>query len=544
MARVLTTTASFTYATLVRRLLPLVFPAFAIILTWPLMRQVTTHVPLGSEPTETVPFLNVWTIGWNGMRLIDGFSDYWDAPIYYPTQGAFAFSDPQPLTALPGALLWSSSPALAYNAVLLVYLTLNGYVTYRVLRQRGFAFGPAMAGGLLMQALPFVTNERGVLQLQPIFAPIWAIGAMWNLLERSSVKRGLELGLALGLTFLTSEYFALLLIPALALVLLLHMPNFRKTDLLRQLGFALAIGLALALPIGLPQASRLEAMDFQRSESSFAGTSAWSSDYLRPSSRLRVSEVMPEFDLRGNQHLYPGAVLVGLAIFGVAVAIRGELSKRRWIAFLIATGGLGFVLSLGSHLTIAGTAPLAVVHQAVPFLGYTRSAFRYGALVQLTLVLLAVEGLAMLWTRNRAVAVAVATLAILELAPLPERVTEVPNIQPEWAATLAEVDRPIIVHIPYAPGRSASSYVDTTRWMIESLPIEARLVNGYSGFFPAQNARMRDVLQDFPDDRSFEALKELGVDFVVLHDPNGPARVIDLVHSGQVTGYKAFEGGT
>jgi hypothetical protein len=497
------------------------------------MRQVTTHVPLGSEPAETVPFLNVWTIGWNGMSLTNGFSDYWDAPIFYPTRGAFAFSDPQPLTVLSGALLWSRSPALAYNVVLLGYLTLNGYVTHRVLRQRGIAQGPALAGGLLAQALPFVTNERGVLQLQPIFAPIWAIGALWNLLERSSVRRGFELGLTLGVTFLTSEYYALLLIPALAIGILLHASNFGKTVRWRHLGLATVVGLALALPIGLPQASRLEAMGFQRSEASFARNSAWPADYLRPSSRLRVADLMPDINLQTNQHLYPGMVLSALAFFGATVALREERSKRRWILFLLTIGGLGLVLSLGSHLTIAGTAPLAVVHQAVPFMGYTRSAFRFAALVQLALVLLAIEGLAMLWIRNRGLAVAVAILAILELAPVPEQVIEVPYSQPEWAAAVAEVERPVIVHIPYAPGRSASSYADTTRWMIESLPIEARLVNGYSGFFPTLNAQMRDLLQEFPDDRTIEALKELGVEFVIHHDPNEPDRVIDLVHTGQ-----------
>ena len=535
--RVLTTTTSFTYASPVRRLLPFVFPAFAILLTWPLTRQLTTHVPLGSEPAETVPFLNVWTIGWNGISLTDGFSDYWDAPIFYPTRGAFAFSDPQPLTALPGALLWSSSPALAYNAVVLVYLTLNGYVTYRVLRQRGIVMGAALAGGLLVQALPFVTNERGVLQLQPLFGPIWAMGALWNLLERSSWRRGLELGIALGVTFLTSEYYALLLVPTLALVLLLHVPDLRKTASWRHLGFAFAVGLALALPIGLPQAARLEAMGFQRSQASFARNSAWPADYLLPSSRLRVADLMPDIDLQTNQRLYPGAILSVLAIMGVAVGLSGGRSQRRWTVFLLAIGGLGFALSLGSHLTIAGTAPLAVVHQAVPLLGYTRSAFRFAALVQLALALLAAGALAKLWARSHALGVAVAALAVLELAPLPARVVEVPNTRPAWIATVAQVERPVVVHIPYAPGRSASSYADTTRWMIESLPVEARLLNGYSGFFPPLNGEMRELLAEFPSDQSIEALRALGVGVVILHDsPDSTVRerLLDLHIAGEI----------
>ncbi len=547
MARILTTHASFTYATPVRRLLPLVFPAFAIILTLPLTRQLTSHVPLGSEPAETVPFLNVWTIGWNGKSLINGFSDYWDAPIFYPVPGAFAFSDPQPLTALPGALLWSSSPALAYNVVLLVYLTLNGYVTYRVLRQRGIDVGPALAGGLLVQVLPFITNERGVLQLQPIFGPIWAIGALWNLLERSSIQRALELGLALGVTFLTSEYYALLLVPALALVLLLNVQDFQKTVLWRHLGLAAAIGLALVLPVALPQATRLETMGFQRSEATFERTSAWPADYLRPPSRLRVAELVPELKLTSNQRLYPGAMLTALAVYGIIIGLRGDHDRRRWTIFLLAIGGLGFVLSLGSHLAIANIAPLTAMYQAIPFLGFTRSAFRFAALVQLAIALLAIGGLARLWTRSRALAVAIATVALLELAPLPARLVEVPSTQPAWAEAMAQNERPVVVHIPYAPGRSASSYADTTRWMIDSLPIEARLLNGYSGFFPPLNGEMRDLLAEFPTDQGIEALKSLGVDYVILHealDSNLRERLMELLINGEIIDLQVSEGFT
>jgi hypothetical protein len=252
---------------------------------------------------------------------------------------------------------------------------------------------------------------------------------------------------------------------------------------------------------------------------------------------------MPETDLRGNQHLYPGAVVLALAILGLSFAFRGERRKRRWVVFLTTIGILSFALSLGAHLSIYGWAPLAVVHQAIPFLGYTRSAFRFAALVQLALVLLAVEGLAMLWNRNRGLALAVAALALLELAPPPERLVEVPDTQPAWAAMLAQEEQPVVVHIPWAPDRSASSYADTTRWMIESLPIEARLVNGYSGFFPSLNAQLRDLLEVFPDDRSIEALKTLGIDYVVLHgeiDLDSRDRISELANIGQITDYQTL----
>ncbi len=537
MAHFMKGNSRFPYARSGSWLSLLLFPVFAVVLTWPLILHLATHVPLGSEPAATVPFLNIWTIGWNGESLRGGISNYWDAPIFYPTRGTFAFSDPQPLTGIPGLLLWGISPALAYNMVLLGYLTLTGYVTYHLLLERHIDLGPAIIGGLLVMMLPFLTNERGVLQLQSIFGPIWGIAALWALLDRSSIRRAIYLGLAVGVTFLTSEYYALLLFPALALAFLVHAPEFREIPW-RKLALASAIALLLVLPFGLAQNSKLQAMGFQRSDASFARTSAWPADYLRPSSRLRIAEIAPEFDLQSNQRLYPGIIVSLLAILGSVTGYREGGSKRRWILFLLLVGTFGFALSMGSHLSIGGISPLTTLHRELPFLAYTRSAFRFGALAQLALVLLAAGGVAWVWDRNKLVAVVIACLALLELAPKPERLVETPAGEPAWSAAIAGSENPVLVHLPWAQDRRASSFADTTRWMIESLLYQSRLTNGYSGFFPQINTQLRELLEHFPDERSLGALEAAGVDYIVLHgtlDPEIHSQIGSIVDEGRFT---------
>jgi hypothetical protein len=74
------------------------YAALAIVLTWPLALRLTTHLPIGAESSPTVPLFNLWTLRWNAERLAEGYRGYWDAPIFHPTTGAFAFSEPQPLT--------------------------------------------------------------------------------------------------------------------------------------------------------------------------------------------------------------------------------------------------------------------------------------------------------------------------------------------------------------------------------------------------------------------------------------------------------------
>src|SRR6185503_2334332 len=126
-----------------------------------------SHIPRGSEEAGTVPFFNLWTLQWNIDQQMQGYPRYWDAPIFAPNKGTFAFSEPQPLSALLAAPLWLSfrSPALGYNALVILFLTLNGWFAYWLLRSWGLPDLPCLLAGLLTQSLPFVAQEMGVLQL-------------------------------------------------------------------------------------------------------------------------------------------------------------------------------------------------------------------------------------------------------------------------------------------------------------------------------------------------------------------------------------------
>ena len=99
-----------------QNILLLIYP---LMLTWPLATRALTDIPLGSEGAVTVPLFNLWTLGWNIKQIFTGFQGYWDAPIFWPALGAFAYSDTQLLAGWLAAPWWRLSPALAYNFVLL-----------------------------------------------------------------------------------------------------------------------------------------------------------------------------------------------------------------------------------------------------------------------------------------------------------------------------------------------------------------------------------------------------------------------------------------
>lgn len=136
----------------VRILEGLLYASLAAVATWPLARHLTSHLPMGTEPVATVPLFNLWTLWWNADRLQALYTGYWDARIFHPVRGAFAFSEPQPLTGLVAAVLtgMSASRTFGYNAVLLLGLTLNGWVASRLLAALGMRWSVCLVGGAMV----------------------------------------------------------------------------------------------------------------------------------------------------------------------------------------------------------------------------------------------------------------------------------------------------------------------------------------------------------------------------------------------------------
>ena len=54
----------------VRRLIP-GYLVLALVLTWPLAAHLGSALPLGTEPVETVPLFNLWTLRWDQLQLGD-----------------------------------------------------------------------------------------------------------------------------------------------------------------------------------------------------------------------------------------------------------------------------------------------------------------------------------------------------------------------------------------------------------------------------------------------------------------------------------------
>ena len=330
-----------------RVIIPALFVAVAFVQTAPLGLHLTTHVPFGNYPTATTVRWEMWTLWWNSERLTHGYLDYWNAPIFHPDPAAFAYSEPQWLTGLAFGivLLIADSPPLAYNAILLAILALNGWSGFFLLRQLRFPLGTALAGGVLVEMLPLAADQLGVVQTVVLFPCIMALACTVQFRRDGGFGPLLRCGVWMAVCFHTASHTALLFGPvAVAGYLVLCWPPRRLLAPIAALGLCGA----LVAPIAVGQLGVLGELDMERyrSEETIRRTSARVDDYAKMSATNWLRQRPP--DWRGH------ALGFGVAVWPLALAgIWFGLTNR-------CLSALGVVLSrrgIGLRIAVFRTSP-------------------------------------------------------------------------------------------------------------------------------------------------------------------------------------------
>jgi hypothetical protein len=539
------------------------YSAFALFLTWPLGLHVFDRIPMGTEPVGTVPLFNLWTLWWNADRLQSLYLGYWDAPIFHPLPGAFAFSEPQPLTGLVAALLSGllGSSLFGYNAVLLLGLSLNGWSACRLLRAVGMVWPVALAGGAIVETLPFVQQELGVLQLVSLGGAIATLHALVRLTESPSPRRGVWLGLAFAATALMCGYYALMLgvlVPLSGGWLLLGGRQTRARW--RALGVAILTALPLLLLLVIPQLGAARDHGLQRSAATVKKFSANGAHYRTvPWPQLVPTPGIETASRPGARAFWPGTLKIGLALAGLVWGLRFGL--RRWTAFCATLLALAFMLSFGPA-DDGGPSLYSLLTSLYPGVAQLRSPFRFAVFVQLAVALLAAGGLGVVWARTRlavpwrvVLVLGLGTLVALELRPREQALLPLPREEATlpWLAWVESETRPedVLAFLPFPRGRNARDYLETTQWMFWQTRHGRPMVNGYSGFFPKPFRELKAGLEHFPDAASLELLANRGVRYCVvlratyppseLEGWSAPDHGLRRVFSDDVAGLDVYE---
>src|SRR5262252_1611742 len=524
-----------------RGLALVVFSALTIVHTWPL---VTAPGRL-SRNDHPDTLLNEWTIAWVAHEAPRAPWHLFDANIFHPDRDALAYSEHLTVPAAMGApLFWAgASPVLVYNLVLLAGFALTGWaMSVLVWRWTGDWAAASIAGVVLaFNAHSFTRLPH--LQAQHVEFLPFVLLAFDDLLREPSLRAALRLAAWFTLQSLVSVYLMVFTTVALAAGALVRPEDWWGARAKRLAPFV-AVAAALAIAVNLPFLLPYERLGLVRPLDEVAFYSAQWRDYLATPARVHYSTWSAHFF--GGTALFPG--FTGLALALVAIVHGLPLSDRR-ARMTLAAGLAGIALSFGPHLP-----GYATLYRWLPLLQGVPAAARFGYLAIVATAVLAGFGVAALrarWSGTRWLPAATFGLFLLAnadgfSAPIPY--TNAEPLLPLYSRLRRDTDA-VLVEFPfYPPDRTFHN----APYLLNATRHWRPIVNGYSGLVPASYVEHYRQLRGFPDERSIEALRTLGVTHVVVHDSDlrkwsseaaadSVARTRDLISldtNGDVTLYR------
>lgn len=507
----------------------------AVVLTWPLVVQPTRALPVGGSP-PTVALFGLFSMEWTAQVLEQG-RPYWDAPIFHPHRGTFAWSETQPVTALlVWVLSWALGSVLAYNLVVWLYLAAFGLAGYALARQLTSDRTAALWASLWLTGGTFSIQQLGVLHLLAGAFPVACLALILSRVgDDARPWAAWAAGAAYALTWLTCAQYGLFLTLLLPFPLLAVAS--RKDGRWRRWAVTaapLGLGLLLVLPWLLAQRARLEEMSFERSLINVRGAYLPTDLILPAKGHWLTGRLFGWSDAPGSYPWDLGLVLLltllaALALGG-AQRDRQDPVRRRRAGALALLSLTALLLGFGPHLAIpTGGEPLVPytwLHSVVPGLSGVRTPSRFGLFAIAGIVAFAAAALAFLRQRTTGWGRHVLTVVALVLL-----------IAEMWAAPIALVDpgegvedhREIlrwltengdgqpVVDLPMSTGDSEKDLERETRAMHRALRHGSPVVNGYSGYFPEPFRQLRWALMEDPGGRGRRYLAALGVRYALLH---------------------------
>jgi hypothetical protein len=480
----------------------------AVFVTWPQALHMRTSIFSHHDP-----YFSIWRISWIAHALVTQPFHLFDANIFYPAKDTLAYSDATLLEGLLAApFLWMRvSPVLVYNVLFLAGFVGSGIAMFVLARHVTGATAPALVAAAVFTMAPYRIEHMMHLELQwAMFVP-FTFWALHRAIDDRSWRFGILAGLGFWLQLLSCVYYGVFL----AILLVLFVPLLLLLSGRRALGAfpGLAVGgviaLVLALPYLWPYVTASRAIG-GRDVAEIARYSAQPANYLSASSLSFLwgwtSDRWGSRELR----LFPGAAAIILSLFSV--------SNRswRWTTLYATVALLAIELSFGTN-----GAVYRWLSDHVEALRGFRSASRFAMLAMCGIAMLAALGTQaivdrrLLLSRTAAVVPLILALLFVDYANRPMPLSR----EDLGTADLYKVIRSggpgVLMELPVAtPDRLPGWDVIYAFWSISHWH---PMVNGYSGYHPADYLQTLMAMRTFPDNASIARLQAHDVRYVVLH---------------------------
>jgi len=511
------------------------YAALTVVLTWPLAANLRIM-----DAGDSAFF--AWEIGWELHALRTAPAELPHANIFYPLRYTLGMDEPilgTTLVVLPVAP-FTGDAVLLHNLARLFTFVLSALAAFWLARELGASEGPALFAGAAFAFSPIRTDQIAHLStLGTQWLPLVVLFAM-RFARTGRLAHALLAALFFVLSFHACGYHGVIALAVLPPAFLILFVGRWKRLPVAAAAAALA-GLAL-LPLYLLHRAALAPERYERGPEETTYYSAALESFLATSSWNRLyGDATDPFRTIGPNNLFPGLVLPGLVTLGAVRLWRRREKPSREAVALAVMALVGVVVALGPRLRLfgedLGPAPFALLRDAVPVFRMIRVTSRAGVFLALPLAALAGQALTH-WRPRPLWQVALFVLALAEgfVAPLP---------MPEWTRVIdsrrepPEVDRWLLAQPPGTPivqlpmrdvyGLEQRPAYHESVYMVRSTRHWQPMVNGYAGIEPREYRRYRELGNRFPSEEFHDAMRAIGVRYVVVHrggfGPNQWARI-------------------
>ena len=130
----------------------LFYVGFTVVQTWPLITRSGDVIP--NDPGD--PILNAWIVWWNA-HTVPFTAAWWNAPAFWPSTGALAFSEVLlGLSPITTPIQWfGGSPIAAYNVAFLLTFPLSALAAHALVHRLTGRHHAALIAGLVYGFNPF-----------------------------------------------------------------------------------------------------------------------------------------------------------------------------------------------------------------------------------------------------------------------------------------------------------------------------------------------------------------------------------------------------
>jgi len=532
--------------------------ALTLAMTWPLATRLGDTMP--GWPGDNFAFL--YKLWWFRTALLETHqSPLFDPNSYSPFGFSLGQGEPTFLNTIPGVPIGALFGDVAsYNLLTILSFVISGLGAYLLVREISCSKGAALLASVAFAFCAYrMAHYPGHLQQ---LGTGW-IALTFYFLERTlktrSIKHGALMGLCLALTALGTWYYAYMVGLAVAVYAIVRLWTMRReisiTSLVRPALAGVAVLAVVAGPAALPSLELWRKGGLTHSAKAADEFSASPTDYLIPN---QLQPIWGDPSMRAQSErpihessLYLGLVPVAIALAGWALSRRrrAEGSKqdieiqnpkskiqnphwRVWAGLL----ALIIVLSLGLTLhgpqgqvqwTMAGGStpiplPGRILYDWFPFYSSMRVYARFGILAALAVVVLMGLGWVALsthggnWVRrnSRWLVIPAMCLLLADLWTAPFQWGS-SRVEPtETSKYLAAAPPGSIMQFPLSGTLSAPAQSGPALWW--GTYYHKPITYGYDTFEPLPWRAERPALEEFPDAKALDVLREWGVRYIVV----------------------------